>query len=239
MLRHYHEIGLVHPHARAANGYRQYDADDLSRLRRVLFYRELDFGLDDIAALLTEPVGDAADDHLRRQHGLLRDRIARAEQLLAALEKEMEAREMGMALTPQEQFEVFGTDQVGGVWADEARERWGGTDAYHESARRTAAYTKQDWIALKAEADASLRAFASALVDGMPPDSERAMDLAEEHRRYLSRWFYDCGYELHRGLAQMYVVDDRFRATYDAVTPGLAEYVSAAIEANATRHESS
>jgi DNA-binding transcriptional MerR regulator len=236
MLRHYDEIGLVRPGGRSASGYRQYDAEDLSRLRRVLFYRELDFGLVDIAALLAAPESDASDDHLRRQHRLLRDRIARAELLLAALEKEMEARQMGMALTPEEQFEVFGTDKVGAEWADEARERWGETDAYRESARRTATYTKDDWVALKAEADAGLREFAAALAEGAPADGDRAMQLAEQHRQYLSRWFYDCDYELHRGLAQMYVSDERFRATYDAVAPGLAEYVAAAIEANAARH---
>ena len=229
-LRHYDRIGLLRPGRRSAAGYRQYGTADLERLRRVLYYRELDFGLDEIRTILDSPERDS-DDHLRRQHKLLRERIARAEQLLAALDKEMEARRMGMRLTPEEQFEVFGTDQVGGEWAREADERWGDTDAYRESARRTASYGKEDWQRLKAESDDLLRRFAELLSEGAPADGADATALAEEHRQYLSRWFYDCSPEMHRGLAQLYTADERFTATFDAVAPGLAAYVAAAIAA--------
>ena len=61
------------------------------------------------------------------------------------------------------------------------------------------------------------------------------MDLAEEHRQQITRRFYDCGYDLHRGLADMYVEDPRFTATYEQVAPGLARYLRDAIHANADR----
>jgi len=61
------------------------------------------------------------------------------------------------------------------------------------------------------------------------------MDLAEEHRLQIHRRFYDCGYDMHRGLGDMYVADPRFTATYDAVRPGLAQYLRDAIHANADR----
>ena len=61
------------------------------------------------------------------------------------------------------------------------------------------------------------------------------MDLAEAHRRHISRWFYDCGYDMHRGLAEMYVADERFAKHYEDVAPGLAQYVHDAITANADR----
>lgn len=69
--------------------------------------------------------------------------------------------------------------------------------------------------------------------DGAPADSDRARGLAEAHRAFLTRWFYDCSHDVHRGLAAVYVDDDRFRATFEAVAPGLAHYVSEAIVANA------
>ncbi len=213
-------------------GYRTYSDADLDRLRRILYYRALEFGLDDIAGMLAEP-GATAEDHLRRQHRLVREQIDQRHDLLAALEKEMEARQMGMALTPEEQFEVFGTDKVGGEWADEARDRWGDTDAYRESQRRTARYTKEDWQRLKAESDAGLIAFRDAMAGGVDATSAEGRALAEAHRQFLNRWFYDCGYDLHRGLADMYLADDRFRETYDHVAPGLAQYVHDAIHANA------
>jgi MerR family transcriptional regulator, thiopeptide resistance regulator len=235
-LHHYDRIGLLQPGGRSAAGYRRYGPAQLARLRQILFYRALDFDLARIAELLDDP-DESAEQHLREQHRLLRRRMGRDQQLLAAIERELEATRMGLSLTPEEQFEIFGTDQVGGEWADEAAERWGETDAYRESQRRASHYPKADWVAIKAEADAGLQAFRNAMRSGSPADGNVAMDLAEEHRRYLSRWFYDCSYELHRGLAHMYVADPRFTQTYDVVAPGLAQYVHDAIFANADRAE--
>ena len=60
---------------------------------------------------------------------------------------------MGINLTPEEKFEVFG-DKDPEAHAEEAERRWGGTDAYAESQRRTARYTKDDWKRMQAEVDA-------------------------------------------------------------------------------------
>lgn len=232
-LHHYDAIGLVTPGGRSPAGYRLYSGTDLRRLRQVLFYRELEFGLDEIAAILADP--DAGtDDHLRRQHRLLRQRQARVQALLAAIEKEMEARKMGISLTPEEQFEIFGTDKLG-EYMEEAGQRWGDTDAWRESQRRSAAYTKADWVTIKSEADGNIADFASALRAGEPPTSTDAMDLAEAHRQHLSRWFYACGYEQHRALAEMYISDPRYTEPYDEVAPGFSQYVHDAILANADR----
>jgi DNA-binding transcriptional MerR regulator len=126
-LHHCDSIGLLTPGSRSPAGYRRYSAD-LRRLRPILFYRELVLGVDEIAEMLAAP--DAGtDDHLRRQHRLLRQRQARTQALLAALEKEMEARKMGISLTPEEQFGIFGTDKLGG-YAAEAEQRWSDTDAW-------------------------------------------------------------------------------------------------------------
>ena len=76
------------------------------------------------------------------------------------------------------------------------------------------------------------------MTTGQPPTSEVAMDLAERHRQHISRWFYDCGYAVHRGLAEMYVADPRFSEAYDRLTPGLSRYVREAVLANAARFDS-
>jgi MerR family transcriptional regulator, thiopeptide resistance regulator len=230
-LHHYDSIGLLKPGGRSAAGYRLYSAADLRRLRQILLYRRLDFGLDEIASILADPA-TSAGEHLRRQHRLVRERQARDAELLRAIERELEGREMGMALTPEEQFEVFGTDKID-EYTQEARERWGDTDAWRQSQRAAAAYAKDDWITIKAEADENIRQFAVALRAGEPATQAAAMDLAEAHRQHISRWFYDCGYQAHCGLAEMYVADPRFTATYDEVAPGFAQYVHDAILANA------
>jgi DNA-binding transcriptional MerR regulator len=233
-LHHYDEIGLLVPRGRSPGGYRLYSPSDLRRLQQILLYRELEFGLDEIAGMIADRDADT-DDHLRRQHRLMRARRDRDIALLGAIEKEMEARKMGIALTPQEQFELFGTANLDEVTA-EAEERWGDTDAWRESRRRTAAYTKDDWVTIKAEADANIAGFADAIRAGELPTGTTAMDLAEEHRQHLSRWFYDCGYGMHRGLAELYVSDPRYMASYDEIEPGFSQYVHDAIMANADRH---
>lgn len=227
-LHHYESVGLLRPSGRTPAGHRRYSSDDLARLREILFYRELDFGLDEIAAMLADPAA-GTDDRLRAQHRLLRQRKARHEHLLAALEKEMEARTMGISLTPEEQFEIFGRTELGDEWAEEAEQRWGDTEAWAQSQRRTAAYTKDDWIEIKREDEANLRAFADAMRDGTPATDPQVAALAAAHRAHITKWFYECSPEMHRGLAEMYIADGRFRRTYDDVASGLAQYVHDAI----------
>ncbi|MEU9797371.1 MerR family transcriptional regulator [Streptomyces sp. NPDC051000] len=232
-LHHYDEIGLLSPSGRNHAGHRRYDDADLDRLQRILFYRELGFPLDEVAVLLDDPDSDPRE-HLRRQHALLTDRIARLQQMAKAVEHAMEAKRMGIDLTPEERFEVFG-DKDPERYEQEARERWGDTESYAESQRRAATYTKDDWKRMQDQVtDWGVRY--SALMDGgEPADGERAMDMAEEHRQHIRTWFYDCGYELHTCLGDMYVADERFKEFYDSMRPGLAEHLRDAITANAIR----
>jgi DNA-binding transcriptional MerR regulator len=232
-LHHYDRIGLLSPSERTPAGYRRYTPSDLDRLHQVLVYRELGFPLEEIAILLDDPAADPLA-HLRRQLALLRDRLDRTRAMVAAVEKEMEAHTMGISLTPEERFEVFGEHDPSQYDA-EVEERWGETDAYRESRRRTSSYTKDDWLRIKAEGADVERRFAEAMRSGLAADSEQAMDVAEEHRQHISRWFYDCPPEMHAGLGRMYVEDERFTAHYEQIAPGLAQYVSTAVQANAAR----
>jgi DNA-binding transcriptional MerR regulator len=230
-LHHYDRIGLLSPSGRSASGYRLYSAGDLDRLHSVLLYRELGFSLEDVGALL-----DDADpvEHLRRQHRLLLERLDRTQSMVAAVEKEMEARAVGVPLSPEEKFEVFG-DFDPDRYEEEVQERWGETDAYAQSKRRTSSYRKEDWLRIKAEGEDVEARFAAALAAGVPADSEQAMDIAEEHRQQISRNFYDCPPGMHAGLGRMYVEDERFTAHYEKRAAGLARYVSDAVQANAAR----
>ncbi len=109
---------------------------------------------------------------------------------------------MDMALTPEEQFEVFGTDKMAED-AEEARHRYGQTDAGQRSKLRISVDTKDDWLTIKAEADADIQGFAELLRAGVLATWTAAMDLAEAHRQHLIRWFNHRGYPAHRGLAEL------------------------------------
>ena len=234
-LHHYDEIGLLSPVGRSAAGYRVYEEADLERLQRILFNRELGFALKDIQAIVDDPGTDAMG-HLRRQRGLLAQRIESLSAMVDAIDYEMEARTMDINLTPEERFEVFGGFRPEDH-AEEAERRWGETDSYKESNRRVSRYTREDWLELKTEAEEVQDRLAAAFEAGLAPDSEEAMAGAEAHRQHISRWFYECGYQMHRGLTEMYVSDERFRSNYDTQTPGLAAFIREAAHANADRAE--
>jgi MerR family transcriptional regulator, thiopeptide resistance regulator len=231
-LHHYDAIGLLSPTGRAENGYRRYSEADLERLQRILFYRELELDLSRIKHAMADPDADPLE-HLRQQHALLTARIERLQRVADAVATAMEARTMDIKFTPEERLEVFGHDPA--EHADVAQERWGDTDAYRESQRRAAAYTKQDWVRIKAESEAVTRQMLDAMAAGPPATSSEAMDAAEAHRRQIDSAFYPCSLDMHRALASMYLADPRFTATYEAMAPGMAQYVHDAIEANARR----
>jgi MerR family transcriptional regulator, thiopeptide resistance regulator len=231
-LHHYDEIGLLSPVGRTAAGYRRYGDADLDRLQQILFYRELGFSLEEIASILDDRDGNPSE-HLRRQHGLVLDRIGRLQQMAAAIERTLEARKMGIQLTPEEKFEVFGEDYVD--YEEEAGQRWGETDQWKQSQQRAAKYTKADWVRIKAEADALDRRIGEAIAAGAASDSEQAMDLAEAHRQHIGHYFYECSYKMHTNLAEMYIADERFTAYYEKIVPGGAVWFRQAILANARR----
>ncbi|SEL43081.1 MerR family transcriptional regulator [Streptacidiphilus jiangxiensis] len=117
-LHHYDRIGLVRPSARTAVGYRAYSAADVERLREVLGYRRLGFGLREIADLVDDPATDAVA-HLRRLRGLMLEQRDRADALAAAIDRELKARAMGITSTPEEQLKVFGAqlyDTIGSAY---------------------------------------------------------------------------------------------------------------------------
>lgn len=233
-LHHYDEIGLLRPSARSGAGYRLYDDRDLQRLQEVLLFRELEIPLEDIAVLLA---GGAFDRRaaLELQRELLAEKARRTGRLIASVERAINAERTGVRMTNEEMFEVFG-DFDPGEYEEEVKERWGETDAYRESARRTARYTKADWERFKAESD-EIGAAAVALMDeGAAPEDPRAMDLAERARLQIDRWFYPCSHEMHGNLAEMYIADPRFTATYEKMRAGMAQWWHDAILANKARN---
>jgi DNA-binding transcriptional MerR regulator len=117
-LHHYDEIGLVKPSTRTTGGHRAYSAADVERLRQVLAYRRLGFGLREIADLVDDPTIDAVA-HLHRLRGLLLHQRDRAAAMVTSIDTELEARAMGFGTTPEEQLSVFGArlyDAIGSAY---------------------------------------------------------------------------------------------------------------------------
>ncbi|MEV0824967.1 MerR family transcriptional regulator [Nonomuraea rubra] len=232
-LHHYDEIGLLEPSERSPAGYRLYSGDDLRRLQRILFYRELDFDLDTIGAILADPARTDAD-RLREQRELLTARIDRQQAMVASIDRELDARRLGLTLTPQERLEIFGSTRLEDN-AARAQAQWGGSELWHQRRRRVAAYSAQDWARIRDEQADIHRRLLDAMAAGVPADDPAVMDLAEEHRLHMHRRFHDCDHEVHRTLARAFLANQRIGRNYDDMAPGLSRYVHDAIMANADR----
>ena len=233
-LHHYDEIGLLSPSERSESGYRHYTDGDLASLQQVLFFRELGFALGDIARIMHDPTFERLEA-LRMQRRMLNDKAAQLALMVEAVDAAIDATEGGVTLDAKDMLEVFG-DFDPKEYEKEAEERWGNTEAYRESANRTKRYTKEDWLKIKSEAGAVVEGLAALMDEGVAPTDPRAMDIAEEHRLQIDRWFYPCSYEIQTGLGQMYVADPRFAKNYEVVREGMAQYMCDAIAANAARH---
>lgn len=227
-LHHYDELGLLSPSGRSEAGYRLYSYDDLARLREILIWRTLGFPLTEIGSLLDDPGHDRLGA-LERQRELIEREIDRLGALAATVDAAIAAHVNGTRLEETTMFEGFDPSE----YEEEARERWGDTDAYKESARRAASYGEAEWDEIRREASAITREMVALMRGGEPADGQAARALAERHREHISRWFYPCSPQMHRGLGEMYVADERFARVYEREAAGLAAYFHDAIVANA------
>ncbi len=225
-LHHYDEIGLCRPSGRSAAGYRLYADADVLWLQQIALYRELGVPLGQIGAALAS--GDRVQ-HLRDHRDALNAKRGRLDAMLAAIDRAINQGDTTMQ--PDDVTKLFdGFDPA--THEAEARTRWGETESFKESARRTKGYTEADWARSTAEAAAIYGALAGHLRAGSPVADPAVQALVEQHRAHIDHWFYPCSPEMHRGLGEMYVADPRFTANLDkAHGTGFARYLRDAIHA--------
>lgn len=225
-LHHYDEIGLLTPD-RSAKGYRLYTEQDLLRLQQILIGRLFGMALEDIKRLLDDPNFDYAAS-LTRQRADLVTRLSETNRMIASIDAALDAltkKDMAMNTDFKAIFDGFDPAD----YEDEAAAKWGNTDAYTESQRRTKKYGDTEWRAIKEEADAIWKDGAAALKAGHAPDSAEGFALAERHRQHIVRWFYALDPSTHANLADMWEADDRFATTIDKHGTGLTQWFADAI----------
>ena len=128
------------------------------------------------------------------------------------------------------EFKPFDTSEIDALreqYAEEAKARWGNTDAYRESTKRAAKWTEADKKRMEAESGEIFSGFA-ALV-GTDPADARVQTLVARWKAFISESYYDCTDEILAGLGQMYVADERFMKNIDKFGAGTAKLMSDAI----------
>ncbi|MEV4123927.1 MerR family transcriptional regulator [Nocardia sp. NPDC049707] len=219
-LRHYDDIGLLEPACVGANGYRYYEQEQLLRLQQILVLRELGLSLAEIAqAVDSEPDTLAA---LKRQHIRLlgeRDRLARMADTVARTIAELEGKtEMTVEINrPENLFEGFDHTQ----YDDEAREHW--PEEFEQSRRNTATMTAEDVERMQRELTAAMIRMAEFMAAGTPVDDVAVQAEIDTQYQGICR-FWTPNRDAYKCLGQMYVDDERFKANYEKIAQGLAEY---------------
>ena len=115
-------------------------------------------------------------------------------------------------------------------YENEARERWGNTDAYHEHEQKTKNYTKEKWTEANDGLMAIFAEFAACKESGANADSNEAQALVAKLQTHIIANYYTCTDEILAGLGKMYVADERFRKNIDKNGEGTAEFAADAIE---------
>jgi DNA-binding transcriptional MerR regulator len=221
-LRYYDHAGLFPPAATSPAGYRLYGEADLELLQRILFLRELDFPIKEITPMLAAEVNDR-QQAIQKHRELLEQKKRRLQGLINLCERLLKGEDT-MSL---QEFDQTDVENLRDAYAREAKERWGETSAYRESARRTAAYGDREWNEVKAESEAILKEFASLV--GSDPTSPAVRAALAKWQAHISARYYPCTDEILAGLGIMYTADERFQKTMDAYGAGTAQLVSEAI----------
>ncbi|GAA1441260.1 MerR family transcriptional regulator [Nocardiopsis tropica] len=218
-LRHYHRIGLLEPEWTGPGGIRHYGRGELLRLQRILVMRELGMGLAGIARVLDERTGEA--DALRAH---LRDLLAERDRIdtlvdtvrrtIGALEEDDGMHDVDR---PEELFAGFDTT----AYTERARAEW--PREWEQARQADEELTGEDRDRQQAELAARMRRMADHLAAGTPPADPAVQ--AEVHAHYLGvsrMWTPDAG--AFENLGRVYAEEGAWRAVYERVAPGLAEY---------------
>lgn len=222
-LHYYDEIGLLHPDEVTEAGYRLYGEQSLEKLQQILFFRELDFPLSEIQKIVNSPAFDR-EKALENHRSLLIMKRSRLDDLIALVDRTLKG-ETDMSF---KEFDMSEIEAAQNKYAKEAEERWGSTEAYAESARRTKEYGKEDWAKITAETEQIYHSFAEKKTLS-PADSE-VQQLVTDWQNLISRYFYKCSDEILAGLGEMYVADERFTKNIDGkYGEGTADFISKAI----------
>lgn len=228
-LRYYDELGILKPARISSSGYRIYGQEQVDRLQQIMFYRELDMGLETIKEIINAK-SFHVKEALKEHHEKLLARRKQLELLIANVEKTIEYQEGRIQMTDQEKFVGFKKNLV-----DENEKKFGkevrakyGDDTVNASNQKFMNMTKEQYEEFERLSQDILDTLEAAFAT-KDPAGELAQETAELHRKWLSYTWGSYSKEAHAGLAQMYVDDERFTAYYDKKQPGMAAFLRDAI----------
>lgn len=222
-LHHYDEIDLLKPALRSEKGYRYYGKTELLKLQQIMFYKTLGYDLESIKRILNTDDFDLITA-LQSHKKVLESRVVDLNKLMSTIDKTInELKNKEGMITDKEIYEGFQPEEVESIKA-ETKERWPEESATVEN--RIKEMSKAAWKDTLQEAD-EINLWLSNLTHKSPKSTE-VQEVIKLHFDHLHK-FYEVSEARYRGLADMYVSDERFKAHYEKVKSGLAEFLNKGI----------
>jgi DNA-binding transcriptional MerR regulator len=209
-LHHYDRIGLLKPSIRTQARYRLYGEPQLLRLQQILFYKELDFSLEEIRAILDDPDFDmvkALEDH----KSSLIAKGKRIEELLSTNDKTILKLKGKIMLKDEELYAGLSNEKIES-YRKEVTEKYG-VEALETSEKSLKQMNKADFEKLKTESEKIYNALAGLM--NADPKSKDVQDLVEKHYKII-RTFWgtasskDPQWDAYKGLGELYVSDPNY-----------------------------
>ncbi len=222
-LHYYDQIGLLRPEAYGQNGYRYYGESAMLRLQQILFFKELDFSLEQIQAVIDRPDFDVL--HALQSHrAALQRKSARLERLIHTIDTTILHLKGKTQMSKQQYFEGF-SEEKQKQYEQEIRRRYG--DQAFEGVTDWNSYTAEQKADIQAQSEAIYRDLAANMHKG--PQSPEVQQIIARWHQHL-RYFYEPSVERLRGLAQLYNEHPDFVATFTRIHPDLPPFLRRAIE---------
>ena len=229
-LRWYDQIGLLKPSRVAESGYRYYGKAEVDRLQDILYYRALGVELARIKECLDDPSFDRLAA-LRNHLAALEAERERLEHLIQSVKDTIGAEERNEIMNDEQKFEAFKQRAVAHseeVYGAEIRTKYGDQEVDEANAAVINLTQKkyQEWTDLGQEIQERLEAAVQA---GLSPESEAGKEITALHCQWLTITGNRYDPARHRGIAELYVMDERFIAYYDKQVPGCARFLRDAV----------
>lgn len=219
-LHYYDEIGLLKPTKVTESGYRLYDDTALNLLKNILLFRELEFPLKEIKAILNSPNFDPSEV-IAQQIKLLELQYKHIGELITF------TREVQKKGVTAMNFDVFDRSEIEKYEA-EVKAKWGNNNAYQE-------YKQKDIVrneSSDSEIANELLTMFSELgeLKHLTPNADEVQNKIAALQKFITDNYYLCTNEILSELGKMYVCDERFRNNIDkAGGDGTADFVKQAI----------
>jgi DNA-binding transcriptional MerR regulator len=228
-LHHYDRLGLLKPSVRTEARYRRYGEKELIRLQQILFYKELDFSLDEILDILEDPnfnLLTALESH-KQALKARRDRLAT---LLVTIDKTISTlKGERVMLTNEELYEGFPKGQA---YRSEAVEKYGAkeVEASEQNLRQRG---KAGFEQLKADQQDIAKTLAG--LTQLDPTSDVVQQQIAHHYANIRGFWGEAVCrdknmaDAYKGLAQLYVDDPLYTSQNGQENPEYSVFLKKAM----------